>query len=54
MQDSIAYLLGTGNRYNRILVFIYDASASVQEHHMTEMSLRKAIQDRGCHHCPTV
>ena len=31
MEDSIAYLSGT-TAYKEIVVFIYDASASVQEH----------------------
>lgn len=34
MEDSTAYLRGDGS-YKEIIVFIYDASASVQEHDMT-------------------
>lgn len=44
MEDSIAYLLETRDRYDRILVFIYDESASVQEHGLTEMGVRKLPQ----------
>ncbi|GIW07420.1 MAG: hypothetical protein KatS3mg060_2225 [Dehalococcoidia bacterium] len=44
MEDSVAYLLETRDRYDRILVFIYDESASVQEHGLTEMGLRKLPQ----------
>ena len=44
MEDSVAYLLETRGRYERILVFIYDESASVQEHGLTEMGLRKLPQ----------
>ena len=40
MEDSVAYLQETRDRYDRILVFIYDESASVQEHGLTESSLR--------------
>lgn len=40
MEDSIAYLQRS-DRYDRILVFIYDDSASVQEHDITERSLRE-------------
>jgi hypothetical protein len=44
MEDSVAYLLEARDRYDRILVFIYDESASVQEHDLTEMALRKLPQ----------
>ncbi len=40
MEDSVAYLSGT-TAYKEIVVFIYDASASVQEHAITEAALRK-------------
>ena len=39
MEDSIAYLRGT-SRYKEIVVFIYDESASVQEHNITAAPLR--------------
>jgi REase_DpnII-MboI len=47
LQDSVAYMVHTNGRYNRILVFIYDHSASVQEHGVTELALRQipAIED---------
>ena len=38
--DSIGYLRRT-DRYKEIVVFIYDASASVQEHALTEAALRE-------------
>ncbi len=41
MEDSIAYLVETRDRYQRLLVFIYDASGSVQEHALTAATLRK-------------
>ncbi len=44
MEDSIAYLLETRDRYDRVLVFIYDESASVQEHGLTQTGLRKLPQ----------
>ena len=44
MEDSVTYLLETRDRYDRILVFIYDASASVQEHEITVASLRRLPQ----------
>jgi len=40
MEDSRGYLSQTG-RYSRILVFIYDDSASVQEHGITKQALKK-------------
>jgi len=40
MEDSVAYLSGI-TAYKEIVVFIYDASASVQEHAITEAALRK-------------
>jgi len=39
MEDSVAYLRNTGP-YKEIIVFIYDESASVQEHDMTAAALR--------------
>jgi len=39
MVDSVAYLHGT-TAYKEIVVFIYDASASVQEHDTTSAFLR--------------
>lgn len=47
MEDAVAYLLETSERYDRILVFIYDHSSSVQEHELTASTLRKipAISD---------
>ena len=39
MVDSVAYLHGT-TAYKEIVVFIYDESASVQEHDITASSLR--------------
>jgi len=44
MEDAVAYLLETEDRYERILVFIYDDSASVQEHDQTANALRKLPQ----------
>ncbi len=41
MEDAVAYLLETEDRYERILVFIYDDSVSVQEHDQTAAALRK-------------
>ena len=40
MEDSVAYLRGT-TRYKEIVVFIYDESASVQEHDITAAALRE-------------
>ncbi len=40
MEDSCAYLALSQDRYDRILVFIYDHSASVQEHDLTANALR--------------
>jgi CheY-like chemotaxis protein len=40
MQDSIGYLIQT-DKYSRIVVFIYDSSASVQEHAVTRDALTK-------------
>jgi len=40
MEDSIAYLRGT-SRYKEIVVFIYDESASVQEHDITAAALKE-------------
>jgi hypothetical protein len=44
MEDAVAYLLETEDRYERILVFIYDHSVSVQEHDQTANALRKLPQ----------
>lgn len=44
MEDAVAYLLETEDRYERILVFIYDDSVSVQEHDQTATALRKLPQ----------
>ena len=44
IEDAVAYLLEAKNRYERILVFIYDDSASVQEHDQTAIALRKLAQ----------
>jgi hypothetical protein len=44
MEDAVAYLLEDGDRYERILVFIYDDSVSVQEHDRTATALRKLPQ----------
>jgi hypothetical protein len=41
MEDSVAYLQETHDRYDRILVMIYDESASVQEHALTQSALRQ-------------
>lgn len=41
LEDAAAYLLETRERYDRILVFIYDHSSSVQEHELTASTLRK-------------
>ncbi len=40
MEDSAAYLRGT-SRYKEIVVFIYDESASVQEHDITAAALKQ-------------
>jgi hypothetical protein len=40
MEDSVAYLRNAGP-YKEIVVFIYDESASVQEHDMTATALRE-------------
>jgi len=40
MEDSVAYLRGA-TRYQEIVVFIYDESASVQEHDLTAHALRE-------------
>jgi hypothetical protein len=40
MVDSVAYLSGTAT-YKEIVVFIYDASASVQEHATAAAGLRQ-------------
>jgi hypothetical protein len=40
MEDSRGYLAHAG-RYSKILVFIYDDSASVQEHGITKQALRE-------------
>ncbi len=47
MEDSVAYLVEAHGRYDRILVFIYDHSSSVQEHGATINALRRlpAIED---------
>jgi hypothetical protein len=44
MEDAVAYLLEAGDRYERILVFIYDDSVSVQEHDQTATALQKLPQ----------
>ena len=44
MEDSVAYLLHAGDRYDRVLVFIYDHSSSVQEHGLTISALRQLTQ----------
>ncbi len=46
MIDSIAYLSNT-KAYDRILLFIYDESSSVQEHEITRKDLikRDEIED---------
>lgn len=41
LEDSVAYLSNSRPRYDGIVVFIYDASASVQEHDLTVVALRK-------------
>lgn len=41
MEDVAAYLIHTKDRYESILVFIYDHSSSVQEHATTITALRK-------------
>jgi hypothetical protein len=41
MEDAAAYLAGTAGRYDRMLVFIYDDSSSVQEHDVTVKALRR-------------
>jgi hypothetical protein len=47
MEDSVAYLAEAHDRYDCILVFIYDQSASGQEHGITTNALRKlpSIED---------
>ena len=40
MQDAVGYLAGT-QQYEKIIVFIYDASCSVQEHNITRRDLIK-------------
>ena len=39
LEDTVAYLLHTKERYDRIIVFIYDHSSSVQEHSVTKNAL---------------
>jgi len=41
MEDAVAYLIHIKDRYDRILVFIYDHSSSVQEHAVTAIALRE-------------
>ncbi|SRR6266851_1278120 len=41
MEDAMAYLIHVKERYDRIIVFIYDHSSSVQEHAVTATDLRK-------------
>jgi hypothetical protein len=41
MEDAGAYLIHTKDRYDRILVFIYDHSSSVQEHAVTATALKE-------------
>jgi hypothetical protein len=43
MQDTIGYLTNT-QQYEKITVFIYDASSSVQEHDITKRDLLKIKQ----------
>jgi hypothetical protein len=38
MEDSVAYLIGP-TRYDALVVFIYDASSSVQHHEVTALAL---------------
>lgn len=44
MEDASAYLALSQDRYDRILVFIYDQSSSVQEHDLTASALRTLPQ----------
>jgi hypothetical protein len=44
MEDAIGYLVQASDRYDRIMVFIYDHSSSVQEHGQTIGALRKLPQ----------
>lgn len=41
MEDAAAYLINVKERYDHILVFIYDHSSSVQEHAVTATALRE-------------
>lgn len=41
MEDAVAYLINIKERYDRIIVFIYDHSSSVQEHALTAAALRE-------------
>lgn len=41
MEDAAAYLIHIKDRYDRILVFIYDHSSSVQEHAVTATALKE-------------
>ncbi len=40
MEDAMAYLINIKERYDRIIVFIYDHSSSVQEHALTAAALK--------------
>jgi len=40
MEDSVGYLANT-SKYNKIIVFIYDHSSSVQEHDQTQRALKQ-------------
>lgn len=46
MEDSVGYLLETKN-YHRLVVFIYDDSASVQEHSVTSRALEQIPNIEG-------
>jgi REase_DpnII-MboI len=41
MEDAVAYLINIKERYDRIIVFIYDHSSSVQEHALTAAALKE-------------
>ncbi len=41
MEDAVAYLINIKERYDRIIVFIYDHSSSVQEHALTAAALKQ-------------
>ena len=46
MEDSVGYLLETEN-YQRLVVFIYDDSSSVQEHSVTSRALEQLPNVEG-------